>query len=443
MTGAKFKNVQGARLARARGPRRVPVRYTNLPGSAPLIEATRLHKRGQLELCAELYALALAREPESLDAALNRAAVLLLTGPPSHAREALSAAEPFAQSNARACRDVGFAWLTLGETDHAESAFGRALALDPSLVGAHLARAETLLELDRSVAAIEQAREAVTLAPHQAAAHLVLHNVLFEVDPDSAQLALARAIDLDPAWMVPTFLRACGLATRGQAREAKALVRASTIVKGFARIVDHARTLCRGLRTFTSRARLLRCALDRAPRDQLALEFGVHHGASTRVLAKHLDARRGEHEAPCLFAFDSFRGLPEAWQGRAAGVFSTHGEVPPLPRSVEVHTGLFEDTLPAFLADHDGPVGFVHLDADLYSSTRTVLEHLEARLGDGTVLVFDEYVGNASWEEDEFRAFREFTERSGHRYEHLAVNWLTGQVAVRLSCRGGCPLPLR
>ena len=419
------------------------MRYTDRPGSELLIEAKKLHKRGQFDASLELYSRVLTGDPTSLDAAVNCAAILVLSGPPSVARRALHAAEPLARSNARACRDLGFAWLALGETGFGEAAFARALQLDPSLVGARLALAGALLELDRQVPAVEQAREAVRRAPDEAASWAVLHHVLFEEDPGAARGALEQSITLDPSWVVPSFLLACDLATRGRLAEAEQLLCKSTVAEGLVRLVRHAATLPPGFVTFTSRAGLLRHALELAPRDGLVLEFGVHHGASARVLANHLEAERGDSTVRELFAFDSFRGLPEAWQGKPAGVFSTNGEPPPLPQSVEVCAGWFEETLPAFLSRHDGRVGFVHLDADLYSSTHAVLKHLEGRMFEGTVLVFDEYFGNASWEQDEFRAFREFIAHTGHHYEHLAVNWLTGQAAVRLSCRGGCLVPLR
>ena len=48
-----------------------------------------------------------------------------------------------------------------------------------------------------------------------------------------------------------------------------------------------------------------------------------------------------------------------------------------MPAAVALHNGWFEDTVPAFLAARPGvPVAFLHADADLYSSTATVLRAL-------------------------------------------------------------------
>ena len=60
------------------------------------------------------------------------------------------------------------------------------------------------------------------------------------------------------------------------------------------------------------------------------------------------------------------------------------------------------------LGQHPGPVAFLHLDVDRYSSTRTVLELLGDRIVPGTVIAFDEFFNYPGWREGEYRAFNEF-----------------------------------
>lgn len=50
--------------------------------------------------------------------------------------------------------------------------------------------------------------------------------------------------------------------------------------------------------------------------------------------------------------------------------------------------GWFDETLPKFAAEVEGPAAFLHVDCDLYSSTRTVFEALGDRVVPGTVIVF-------------------------------------------------------
>ncbi|HSV29138.1 MAG TPA: hypothetical protein VLL76_06250, partial [Candidatus Omnitrophota bacterium] len=78
------------------------------------------------------------------------------------------------------------------------------------------------------------------------------------------------------------------------------------------------------------------------------------------------------------------------------------------------------------------PVRLVNVDSDIYSSARFVLFALAERMRPGTILVFDEFIGNRSWADDEFRAFHEFIAATGFGFEYLAASPATKQVVVRL-----------
>src|SRR5690606_1350909 len=95
-----------------------------------------------------------------------------------------------------------------------------------------------------------------------------------------------------------------------------------------------------------------------------------------------------------VHGFDSFEGLPEVWHHEPRGSYTTKGVIPTMPENVELHVGWFEDTLPEFLAGNDQPVRFINIDCDIYSSTKTVLDSLASRIVHGSVIVFDEYIGN-------------------------------------------------
>ena len=49
-----------------------------------------------------------------------------------------------------------------------------------------------------------------------------------------------------------------------------------------------------------------------------------------------------------------------------------------------------------------------------------------------TTLVFDEFIVNNNWEQDEFKALNEFCESNGFKYEVVAVSLFTKQVVCRL-----------
>lgn len=167
----------------------------------------------------------------------------------------------------------------------------------------------------------------------------------------------------------------------------------------------------------------LRAALRQAPADGLFLEFGVASGSTLRVITE-------EAPAGVTFGFDSFEGLPEHWRsGFGVGAFAQ--QLPDVP-GAELVVGLFDATLPGFLAAHPEPVSFLHVDADLYSSTRTVLEALAPRMHAGTVVVFDEYFNFPGWEEHEHRAWTEFVAETELEFEYLGFTADDEQVAVRL-----------
>lgn len=181
-------------------------------------------------------------------------------------------------------------------------------------------------------------------------------------------------------------------------------------------------TLAPDLRLFGLSLTLLRWAVEQARQPGLVLEFGVRRGNSLAAIA----ARAGQE----VHGFDSFEGLPEAWSGTTAGVLSTGRELPASRDNVRLHAGWFEQTLPGFLATHPGPVRFANIDCDIYSSTRTVLTALADRIRPGTLLVFDEFIGNRSWRDDEYRAFHEFIAESGLNFRIIAVNLACKQVAM-------------
>ncbi|MGI9002224.1 MAG: class I SAM-dependent methyltransferase [Pseudonocardia sp.] len=178
-------------------------------------------------------------------------------------------------------------------------------------------------------------------------------------------------------------------------------------------------------RTFPSPDSTLEHAVTLALPEGMALEFGVYSGHTLKMISA---ARAGR----AVYGFDSFEGLPEAWRsGFPAGTFGV-GRLPDVP-GAELVVGWFEDTLPRFVAEHSGPVALLHLDADLYSSTRTVLDLVGPRLLPGSIVVFDEYFNYPGWEQHEYRAWQEYVERTGTRYEYVGYTLDNEQVIVRVT----------
>ena len=94
------------------------------------------------------------------------------------------------------------------------------------------------------------------------------------------------------------------------------------------------------------------------------------------------------------------------------GTYSLNGTLPSVNDNVELVVGLFEDTLEDFLKIHKEPVAYLHLDADLYSSTKFVLDKLYDRIVEGTVISFDEVYNYPEYADHEIKAWVEFCDKN-------------------------------
>ena len=149
----------------------------------------------------------------------------------------------------------------------------------------------------------------------------------------------------------------------------------------------------------------------------LALEFGVFKGVTITHLARLAPDRQ-------IFGFDSFLGLPEQWSGNRYSKFNfdRKGKIPKVPSNVTIVGGWFDETLPKFLLQHNEPIAFMHIDCDIYSSTKTVLDLTAGRLAPGAVLVFDEFFNYVGFEMHEYKAFFDFVERFDAKYRFIGYS---------------------
>ena len=188
-------------------------------------------------------------------------------------------------------------------------------------------------------------------------------------------------------------------------------------------------------KSFPDRYSLLRASLravDPALRG-LYCEFGVAGGTSINFIASLVSQP--------IHGFDSFEGLPEDWvQGLDGGEISTNmtkgafklDKLPAVRPNVVLHRGWFNESLPKFRAEYAGVLAFAHMDADLYSSTKTVLDGMAGRIVPGTIIQFDEFFNYPGWREHEYRAFMEFTEKYGLKYRFIGYCRWGEQVAVKI-----------
>ena len=153
----------------------------------------------------------------------------------------------------------------------------------------------------------------------------------------------------------------------------------------------------------------------------LWLEFGVASGRTINYISSFTEKR--------VFGFDSFEGLPEKWRdGFEKGAFGRDGNLPQVNSNVTLIQGWFNETLPTFVDTFkkttENKISFIHIDADLYSSTKYILDTLKDYIDTDCVVVFDELVNYPGFDGDngELRAFYEFITENDVDYEWIGMN---------------------
>ena len=180
-----------------------------------------------------------------------------------------------------------------------------------------------------------------------------------------------------------------------------------------------------GAKPFRSKFSLLEAALQLRPHLGLICEFGVYSGSTINFIASHVSTP--------VYGFDSFEGLPEDWQpGVGKGTFRMTS-LPRVRRNVTLIKGWFDDTFPLFAREHEGNCSFLHIDCDLYSSTKAVFQVFGGRIVKGTVIVFDEFFNYPGWKKGEFLAFQEFVSTNSVQFEYLGYVMTNEQVAIRIT----------
>lgn len=156
-------------------------------------------------------------------------------------------------------------------------------------------------------------------------------------------------------------------------------------------------------------------------KDKLFLEFGVFEGWSINFCSSLIPEAK-------FYGFDSFEGLPETSSVWVKSAFDTKGKLPKVNDNVSLIKGYFNETLPKFLEEHKEKAAFIHIDCDLYSSTKTIFENIYDRIVPNTVIQFDEYYNYPGWRNHEFKAFQEFCKKYSVEYEYIGISHM--QVAV-------------
>ena len=163
--------------------------------------------------------------------------------------------------------------------------------------------------------------------------------------------------------------------------------------------------------------------IDNAVPNRACYEFGVWMGNSLKYLMKGFEFG---------FGFDTFSGLPEKWGYEEQGSYSSFGIIPKIS-NVEFVIGKFEETLENFFATERPMASVINFDADLYSSTLCALINCHKVIDPNTLLIFDEMIGNENWQQDEFKALKDYCSVFNLQFEVIAASVFSKQVVVRVT----------
>jgi len=409
--------------------RRLIERYKSMPELYNMLGMI-LTGQGKLEEAVDCFRQVLKFKPDAVGSLINLGNVYQRLNKVEEAVARFEEALKLNPDIAQVHNNLGAALASQGKFTEAVDSYRRALKIQPDYVQAHNNLGNALRDLGQLAEAKASFEQALKIKPDNAETYYNLHTLLLDTeDMSSAISSLENAVKLQPGnanyrLNLGILLEYCGDTVGADAHleeveHGSALDRARLDAWQYIKSAGPAMPKMIG-----SYLEAFQLGMHAARATGLVLEFGVRFGTTIRQIADMFEQQ--------VHGFDSFEGLPEAWHHEQKGSYTTKGVMPRVPDNVRLHKGWFEDTLPEFVKTHSEPVRFMNIDCDLYSATKTILDNLAAQIVHGTVIVFDEYIGNEHWRKDEFKAFQEAVSAYGWRYEYLAFSLFTKQVVVRI-----------
>jgi len=386
---------------------------------------------GKLNDAVASFQNALAIKPDYADAHYNLGLTFWKQGKMDDAVASYHKTLSISPAYVMAHVGIGNIFMDLGKENDGAASFQNALTIKPDFAEALNNLGNALLSMGKTDDAVASFQNALAIKPDYADAHYNLHAFLLDQENmDPSIECMEKAVEISPERTDFRFTLGMLLDYSGNSMEAKPHF---DVVENDANIDSakleawrYIKSACKKMPLIVgSNIQAYKLGIKAADINGLVLEFGVRFGTSIRLIAELVKQE--------IHGFDSFEGLPEAWHDNPKGSYSTGKIIPSVQANVTLHAGWFEDTLPGFIKEYQEPVRFLNIDCDIYSSTKTILELLAKQIIPGTVIVFDEYIGNKHWREDEFKAFQEAVLKYGWKYEYLCFSFVTKQVVIRIN----------
>ena len=369
---------------------------------------------------------AVALSPQDAEAHSNLGNTLKEVGRLEEAEASYSQAIALKADYAEAHYNLGVILKELGRLEEAEASYSQAIALKSNFAEAYYNLGNTLKELGRLDEAEASCRHAIALKPDYADAFWNLHGIQKTIQ--GAEHWIDKCLLADTNHVKARLTKAALRYYQGDSNSFDGLMKSEFKQHPFMRSFSWAFSLPALPELHFERWCFFDAIIKKSIISKPFYEFGVWRASSFKYLINVF--KKG-------YGFDTFTGLPEDWceengsVAQKAGTYTSDGNVPDI-KGGEFIVGKFEDTLPAFFAESRPMASIINFDADLYSSTICALNYSKSVMDRDTILIFDEFIINGSWEQDEFKALNEFCSINDCSYEVIAISFFTKQVAVKL-----------
>jgi len=375
---------------------------------------------GEHQKAKNCYEKAIEISPDYVDAHYNLGNMFKNLGEHQKAKDCYEKAIEIDPNHVDAHNNLGNIFHKLGENQKAKDCYEKVIEIDPNHVDAHNNLGNIFHKLGENQKAKDCYEKVIEIDPNHVTAHWNSHGL--STDIDEALLILKKLNKIDNKYTEAKIMIAALEGFRGNFSMFDDILSSSNSSHPYTRSIKWVFSLPKLPNIFFDRWLFFDAVIKLANNSRPFYEFGVWNGYSFKYLINTF--KKG-------FGFDTFSGLPEDWHNEPKGTYSSFGVIPKIEGG-EFIVGKFEDTLPEFFSTEQPMASLINFDADLYSSTLCALNNSNKVIDEKTILVFDEFIINNKWEEDEYKALNEFCDNLGYNYEVIAVSFFTKQVAVKL-----------
>jgi tetratricopeptide (TPR) repeat protein len=375
---------------------------------------------GQLDAAIDSYKQAIQIKPDYPKAYNNMGIALHIKGDLEAAIDSFKQAINFKSDFAWCYYNMGNALKDKGDLEAAIDSYEQALKIKPDLAEAYNNMGSALQNKGYLRAAIDSFKQALKIKPDFAEAAWNLSGTAEKISESKSWIE--HCLQLDKNYLNAKLTLSALKYYEGDKSDFNDLMQSSLKDNPYVRSFSWAFDLPELPELHFHRWALFDSVVKQSIKTRPFYEYGVWRGEAFQYLINTF--KKG-------YGFDTFEGLPEDWHNEKAGTYSSDGQIPQVEGG-EFIVGKFDDTLPTFFSKPRPMASVINFDADLYSSTICALNYSKSIIDQHTILIFDEFLINDNWEQDEYKALNEFCSQNSYSYKVLAISFFTKQVAVRL-----------